>query len=187
MCGILTKYPADSFEWCPFQTHADYFTCGTYYLIEGDRIGVVYLMKFGDGVEIVQEIETDGVLDMKWCLEKIGGDMLVAAATATGDVKVFAFDGKLIVADSINLRNGVEGDYMILAVNWFKVSDSLAKIVFTDNKGNAGILQYTSGELCLVEKWNAHSLEAWTIAFDPSNSEIIYTGKHINPKKHPIN
>lgn len=181
-CGFLTKYPADSFEWCPFQKHADYFTCGTYYLIEGqvtqERIGMLYLMRV-DGVEVknVQEIATDGILDVKWCLETIGGGMLVAAATATGDVRVFQFTGNsLEFLDSLSMKNGVEGDYMILALNWFKISETEAKICVTDNKGCAGIVLYRSGKLSQLEKWNAHSLEAWTIAFDTECSEILYTG-----------
>lgn len=104
----------DSVEWCPVDPYKHYFTCATYKLAskissdestvckheneEMSRTGQIYLyeIKKEGHIKLHQTIETQAILDIKWCNRVINGYVVLAAATASGKVIVWKlFTGNL--------------------------------------------------------------------------------------------
>lgn len=187
-----TDYPADSVEWCPVEPFWDYFACGTYLLLDDatqeeklvqERIGTLLLMRVvHKKLELVQKLETSGILDLKWSPKVVEEKIVIGAVTAKGEVNIYEFhENMLKFVTGVNMRTDEEGDYMTLALNWSKEGDG-GKLCVSDNKGNAAVMSYSCGKLTIDEKWNAHSLEGWSIAFDVSDPTTIYTGTYDNFK-----
>lgn len=181
---LTTKYPADSVEFCPVEPFLNHFICGTYFLLEDEapsggvqeRIGSIMLLRVTDTLETLQIVDTNGVLDTKWCPKPVDGRILLGVVSAKGDVDLYLFENELLTfLTGMNLRTEEEGDYMTLSINW-NILD-LNALCVTDNKGHAAVLKLRNDKLEILHKWKSHELEAWTIVFDVNDPNVLYTGR----------
>ncbi|XP_070163746.1 diphthine methyltransferase [Polyergus mexicanus] len=192
-----TEIPADSVEWCPAESFQDLLACGTYKLIENKedandekckRTGRIYLLRVADGgkLRVLQQIDTSGVLDMKWIYvtDSANNRILLAVANSNGHLQIYELKKKeseaklqLIAEERICDDNE---DVMALSLDWsiegcssylnphIAVSDSQGKISrFTWHETNNLIKDFTV---------RAHEFQAWIVAFDYCNVNIFYSG-----------
>lgn len=193
-----TEFPADSVEWCPAEPFQDLLACGTYKLIENKesakdekckRTGRIYLLRVADGgkLQVLQEIDTSGVLDMKWIhiTNSENNRILLAVADSNGHLQIYELEKKesktilqLIAEERISDDNE---DVMALSLDWstggcvsshlnlhIAVSDSQGRISrFTWHETNNLIKDFTL---------RAHEFQAWIVAFDYCNDNIFYSG-----------
>ena len=180
---------ADSVEWCPISPYKNSFACGTYHLIEGNEKpheendnnactrsgGVVIYTICKDRLEKNCQVDCPAVLDMKWCNEKVNGDIVLAVANAAGEVVTYTFKNyilKFLSKCSIKTQK----DYLILALDWTKKNDENL-ICCSDSKGNISLIKFLNNTLTIIKEWNGHSLEAWAVCFDSFQNDIIYSGE----------
>ena len=109
-----TQYCADSVEWCPIEGFKHMMACGTYELktncgnnvedgstsnLSSKRLGKLYLFRLSVETGLLKEVQTleiAAILDMKWSRFQISGKVLLAVATASGEVIIYELQGKLI-------------------------------------------------------------------------------------------
>ena len=197
-----TIYSADSVEWCPIEGFKDLFVCGTYQLNDGEekvecpeganpdmplRVGKIYLFRVINSVlKLLQTLETDAILDMKWAHVKIRGNILLAIGDAKGFLKIYRLGVqddtpriKLLVETRVQPS---EIELLVLSLDWNTgrcTDDTLddVRIVVSDNKGAVSIYKLTGESFDLETITKKHEYEAWITCFDYWNTNIIYSGK----------
>ena len=94
-----TKFSANSVGWCPIKNYKDTFVCRTFHLKENEvittsepnkRFGGIYLFqaKYGK-LNLLEEIETPAVLDIKWARTRVSNKILLAVAYTKGYVQIY--------------------------------------------------------------------------------------------------
>ena len=197
-----TEYSADSAEFCPIEPHYNYLAVGTYQLADKDgknpndaathseeadvpkqRLGRLYLMylETDKRLSLIQQIETEAILDMKWCQHRLNGDPVLAVANASGHIKLF----KLKPCDQEHLQMVFWCKYEIaddltlaLSLDWSSAREPSDEpfITVSDSKGKINLLQLKGDELTLVQRFPAHEFEAWITSFDYWNPHVLYSG-----------
>lgn len=180
ICEIITKHqvhtelPACSVEWCREQP--EIFAVGLYHLDKQDenvsannkREGRIELYKFNtNGLEKLQSLVTDAILDQKWLNDRL------FTATSSGAIeclKLNSDDMKLEKINSIKLQADVP-DCLALSLDIRKDQKLIAA---SDSKGKISILDIEQSQIQL--QFDAHELEAWTVAFDSFNENVIFSG-----------
>ncbi|XP_059612518.1 diphthine methyltransferase homolog [Phlebotomus argentipes] len=180
--SVRTKYFADSVEWCLHPQHLETFACATYQLEEGasgpaKRKGSISIFNFtwdeeGSNLQKLFERETDGILDQKWL--KNTSKPLLASVTSSGDAVLYAWrEGQLEVVSSLRV-NPRDEENIALSLDW---SAEKQKILVSDSKGSISLLDLTnSTSFTALNRWKAHTFEAWTCCFDKNNPDIVLTG-----------
>lgn len=146
------------------------------------RLGRIMLFSIlKDELKLHQTIDTDGVLDQKWCPNKINGLLMLGVATATKEVVLYKLNQELIQLEYF-LRLEIEApnvsELLILSLDWStcKYYSTEPEVVCSDSKGNVHKLKLSNTKLNLVSTWDAHSFEAWIAAFYYWDPNIIFTG-----------
>lgn len=189
-----TKFPADTVEWCPVEPYRDVLACGTYALNKNEssakstyRQGQILLLRIGNGgeLELLQQVCTSAVLDMKWLhvTDVAETRVLLAVVDSTGYLQIYQLkdDGKrieLVTKSKVSDEESV----MALSLDWSNRKDISEPVVNTnilvsDSAGQ--ISQFTWGETGELTKdftWPAHQFHAWIVAYDYCNSRIFYSG-----------
>lgn len=100
-----TIYPADTVEWCPIQEYNNVFVCGTYKLNETDKskTGTINLFALDNQnkIKLIQSIQEDAVLDLKWNNHIVSGKILLAAALSGKHVSVYCLSKVLTINSQI--------------------------------------------------------------------------------------
>lgn len=201
--SVLTDCPADTVEWCPANQLQQYLLCGTYHLEEQDsevlqsparRKGRIYVFEYDadcKSFERIEAVDTAAILDLKWnCFNASadgasGGDQLVAAANALGEVLLYRFADRKLHAMATTHLETTEANLLTLSIDWncskrssqsAQVSAGSSKLLASDSKGNVSLLQLNEASLDVVSTWSAHSFEAWTCCFDRWSENVVYTG-----------
>lgn len=189
--SVDTEYSADSVEWCPYDGQRDYFVCATYQLEErtaaqpdvpAKRKGRLYLFRYDRNIDVLQQCDshdTAALLDLKWTRRGTEAP-IVAAATALGEVVLYSLvNGKLESCGSVHLNPDAD-NLLTLAIEWSSTAGTETSdhhLVASDSHGKLSLLHLTeTGTLDVVSSWDAHSFEAWTCAWDRSNSGRVYSG-----------
>jgi diphthamide biosynthesis protein 7 len=175
MLQFDTIYSADSVEFCPIIGFQSYFVVGTYQVQEGEstysRLGKIYLFEeFEGGMKKIQSIDSDAILDMKWCLES--KQPLLAAVSATGQTILYELNTLGILIEMARHQN--TSQTLCLSVDWSPFEPH--KLVVSQSNGNIQILIWDNLSLDLVDEWKGHGFEAWIACFDPQQSHIVYSG-----------
>ncbi|KRT84224.1 WD40 domain-containing protein, partial [Oryctes borbonicus] len=188
-----TEYCADSVEWCPHEPHQNILVCANYYLLpdntvdKQERIGRILLFRISSvgSLELIQSIKTVGILDQKWCHNKINGHSILGVVNAKNTIEVY----KLVCDDNKNWKLEILSQYeiieeentsetLILSLDWStgKYESETPEIICSDSKGNIHRLKLQNENLELCNTWHAHEYEAWIAAFYYWNSNIVLTG-----------
>ncbi|XP_055679314.1 diphthine methyltransferase homolog [Lutzomyia longipalpis] len=183
-----TKYFADSVEWCVDpQEFQHIFSCGTYQLDEEksqefqQRKGsiIVFSISVNEAATTETEVqklfeqETDGILDQKW-LRNVDAPLL-AAATSSGGVDIYSWEKNHQLLSRHSMKIDPEDrENIALSLDW---DSQKHKILLSDSKGCITLLDFSDkSSLNLVNRWNAHSYEAWTCCFHKNDTNIVLTG-----------
>ncbi|XP_065898342.1 diphthine methyltransferase-like isoform X2 [Dysidea avara] len=168
LAEVDTELYADSVEWCPL--NSDLLACGTYQLCESSakRIGKLLLFKCAPDEQSVVQVEGlqgHGILDMKWA--PFDGSYL-AVANSGGEVVLYRHHNKSVGLVSVSHQDGI-----CLSLDWSSqqcvfVSSSTGKI--------SSMSLNEAGQLVGLRLWSAHEHEAWIVAADRWNTNIIYSG-----------
>lgn len=182
MCEIITKHqlltelPACSVEWC--REHPEIFAVGLYHLDKKDenvsannkREGRIELYNYSEsGLEKLQSVETDAILDQRWMNDKL------YTATSSGAIECFQLNcndekKNLVKVNSVKLQDKVP-DCLALSLDIRKDQQMIAA---SDSKGKISILDVQENRT--LHQFDAHELEAWTVAFDNFNHNVIFSG-----------
>lgn len=97
-----TEFSADSVEFCPHVPFQDRFVCANYYLENNEdagegleakaqtRLGKIILFRISPGeMTKLKSVDTCGILDQKWCLNKINNCSVLAVANAESTVELY--------------------------------------------------------------------------------------------------
>ncbi|EZA49577.1 diphthine methyltransferase isoform X1 [Ooceraea biroi] len=199
-----TELPADSVEWCPIEPFQNVFACGTYKLIEDEekdikeqnktceRIGRIYLFCVVGQTDnnenkkllLLQQLESPGVLDMKWTECKNSKQILLAVATSIGDLQLFQLK---VIEDATKLVLIAQEkvcDGLALSLDW-SIGTSLSSshqtiphIAVSDSQGQISHFTYHCDTNNLTSNFTcrAHKFEAWIVAFDYWDENVFYSG-----------
>lgn len=182
MCEIITKhrltteFPACSVEWC--RECPEIFSVGLYHLDKQDELVSANNLREGrieifnldssNQLEKLQSVETDAVLDQKWMKNKL------FTATSAGSIECYDLNCEgtknLVKISEIKLQKEVS-DCLALSLD---VKKDHRLIAASDSKGKISVLDIE--ENLVRQQFDAHQFEAWTVAFDNFNDEIIYSG-----------
>ncbi|RZF48420.1 hypothetical protein LSTR_LSTR014232 [Laodelphax striatellus] len=185
-----TVFSADSVEWCPDEEFAHILLCGTYKLEENSsesdssvpqtRVGLLHLMRLSETLELklVKTLETTGILDIKWSPFRINGSVAFAIADAVGTVSLYTVietEGQydLLLCTQCKIEHN-DKENIALSIDWSQTSEG--KLAVSDSNGYISVLTFNSSDVSLTSQWNAHSFEAWIVAFDFINDSVVYSG-----------
>lgn len=191
VCQLLQKWDtllyADCVEFCPFEPYLSIAVCGTYQLCESEasRVGRLSLHSINSAAENIdltpiQLLDGPGILDVKWCRKRLGGDLIaLAAADALGQIVLHVLDSETSAPAlrQHHLLSIGEDSRLALSCDWFDGE----KISVSDSKGHVSCLDVSSNSKCpessLLRSWKAHDYEAWTTSFDRHGAgQLIYSG-----------
>lgn len=133
-----------------------------------------------NGLVLLQTINTEGVLDQKWCHNKINNFSILGVVDANKGISIYKLNFDIIQLELIT-RFVIEDEHeenLILSLDWStgKYSSSEPDIICSDSKGNIHRLKLRDNQLSLEENWHAHEFEAWISAFYYWNTNIVLTG-----------
>ncbi|XP_043500886.1 diphthine methyltransferase [Polistes fuscatus] len=193
-----TQLYADSVEWCPIEPFKDFFVCGTYQLIENTesvaknelkpsrRLGRIYLFQVvkGGSIKLLQQLETEGVLDMKWAHGMCNQKILLGVVNSLGYLQIYQLQSgnnemlKLMTELKVNDQ---KEEILALSLDWSigkysSKDNSIAKIIVSDSTGGTSLFELYNDQIKNLISWSSHEYEAWIAAFDYWNVNIIYTG-----------
>lgn len=134
-----------------------------------------------DELKLYQEIESDGILDQKWCFNMINGCSTLAVATSNKKVVLYKLNAELVQLERIaqlDIDESDGSDLLVLSLDWStcKYFSAEPEIVCSDSKGNLHRLKLSNNKLNLLDTWNAHSFEAWISAFNYWDPNVVFTG-----------
>ncbi|XP_065670826.1 diphthine methyltransferase homolog isoform X1 [Hydra vulgaris] len=152
------------------------FVCGTYQLVENEskRIGTIKLYELDkqqDKIDVItcNEVSTNAVLDMKWFYR----ENVLSVADSSGNALFYLLKNKKLTLQS-SLQ--IDSDSLCLSTDWCKTSNPDTSVFSLSNGELALVKYFGSSNPVLLNKWKAHSLEAWIVAFDNFNSNLFYSG-----------
>ncbi|XP_026199504.1 diphthine methyltransferase [Anabas testudineus] len=189
-----TELSADSVEWCPVPCSHDVLACGTYQLQKGageedattSRTGRLYLFEFRDEGSMspplteLQRIDTEAILDLKWCHVPLSGRAVLGMAAATGALQLYTLsdnqEGSRSLHTLSSLEVGVER--LALSLDWStgRMDSSDVRVVCSDSAGCVSVLSLAEGTLTALSQWKAHDFEAWISAFSYWDTQLVYSG-----------
>lgn len=147
------------------------------------RLGRIYLFSITNDTTYlypIQEIDTAGILDQKWCYHPIKDHPILATVTSEGYIQLYQLLDK---EGSLNLELWIEdsvgGDILALSLDWSsnKIFSQNPCLVVSDSSGAVTVLRVTDKGLEKIGQWKSHSFEAWIGAFNYWNSHVFYSGK----------
>ena len=171
------------------------FVCGTYQLLNDDakersstdRVGSLLLYQLygadvdqknasennrndsniGNTVKLTQKILMKAVLDMKWH----DSDDILSVADSCGNAIFYELkDNKLKKISEINIAENT----LLLSTDWCHTTKTSEKVLYSLSSGSLCLFDYsTQSPLTL---WKAHDLEAWVVANDYHDTNILYSG-----------
>ncbi|XP_030754397.1 diphthine methyltransferase [Sitophilus oryzae] len=182
-----TTYGADSVEWCPHVQYQNFFVCGNYELDETNtesvqkRLGCIYLFSVNcdTGLKLHQQVNTVGILDLKWCPNLVQGSSLLGAVNSDGILEIYQFE-----KESLNLLtkyvfnpNTIES-ILILSLDWStgKYENDQPLISCSDSAGNIHVLHFNTTNLTVESFWHGHTFQAWITAFYYWDTNSILSG-----------
>lgn len=192
-----TIFPADTVEWCPVEPYRNILACGTYELIKIEsntkahmhKGGQIFLLSIIDGgnLELLQQIDTSAVLDIKWLhvLDIIETRVLLAVVDSMAYLQIYQLidDGRKIELKFITkLKVSEDENVMALSLDWkerYSTSNPVinTNIIVSDSAGQIShFTWHETGDLTKDFTWPAHKFEAWIAAFDYCNPLIFYSG-----------
>ncbi|KAI4456834.1 diphthine methyltransferase [Holotrichia oblita] len=165
-----TEYCSDSVEWCPHKPHQHIFVCANYHLLSSnenkdqERIGRILLFSIDpDALQLLQTINTPGILDQKWCHNKINGCSILGVVNAKNTIEVYKllFSNKnklcgvkleLLSQFKITGNDTVTSETLILSLDWSsgKYDSETPEIICSDSSGDVHRLKLQNDkiELC---------------------------------------
>ncbi|CAJ0759898.1 17560_t:CDS:10, partial [Entrophospora sp. SA101] len=196
--SLKTEYNADSIEFCPFQTHSEFLTCGTYQLVRNEevkdeipsknkRIGSLLLYKVIDDnksikLQEIQRIEMNAIPDMKWSHQLLSDKYILSVADANGMISLYEFDKNRLSPITKFMANNDEK--LCLSLEWSNrinlssssPSSSSSSIVVSQSDGSVIVMSVDQQiGICEKNRWIAHEFEAWIATFNYWNPNIVYT------------
>ena len=165
---------ADCVEWCPYLDNSDIFICATYQLENQEeqiKKGKIYLIKvINDKIKVIQTIDTDGILDVKWSpVNRSNTDIVCGAVLSTGFLVIYKLaDDLLSEVSRVKICEGIG-----LSLSW----GSDGNIGVSDSNGDITLVRIEDSRCDIITKWSAHSYEAWIVNFHHHYENLIFTGK----------
>ncbi|XP_077259933.1 diphthine methyltransferase [Temnothorax americanus] len=191
-----TTLPADTVEWCPVEPYRHILACGTYGLLKNEpgtstsRRGQILLLRItNDGeLELLQEVCTSAVLDMKWLhvVDAVETRVLLAVVDSTGYLQIHQLENdgeKLELVLVAKLKVNDDENVLALSLDWsrekytasFPIHDT--SILVSDSAGQISRFTWReSGDLTKDFAWPAHMFQAWIVAFDYRDPFVFYSG-----------
>lgn len=185
-----TKLTADVCEWQPGSNVSNNcLACATYQLNKetNKRHGCLYLIDYNYNTNQLQLNQTinfnsSGILDMKW-LNKI----YLATLDSNETIELFNIDNqtqslKSIYSINPNQENtndpsiGLTFDYQLISES---SSDSfnVSKLVTSNSNGELNIIDcLDNSKFNVINRFQAHDYEIWSVLIDSVNDHIIYSG-----------
>lgn len=207
-----SELSADSVEFCRSAGHLDKVVIGTYFVEKSDegqfspsqRRGRIYLQRLHkSGLELLQSLDVDAVLDMKWSSHAA----LLAVADAKGNVSIYQLvelttgttndvtadddvkkASRLELKAKASIKDDDDDENLALSLDWNDRRSTSAglRLVASGSKGNLVVFNITleggSSEVTVrMTKaggdLTGHDFEAWIAAFDCWKPEsVVYSG-----------
>jgi len=170
-----TQLYADCVEFCPFEPYFSIAVCGTYQLRESEvcrvgRLSIHSVDAENTDLTPLQLLDTVGILDIKWCREKVCDQIVLAAANALGEIILYNFDSDRQI-NPISSKS-IGDQCLALSCDWW----GSEKITVSDSNGCITCLSVTGNETEIVNSWKGHGFEAWVTSFDRHSDQLIYSG-----------
>lgn len=184
---LPTPLNADVVAFCPESGLHHVLACGCYELDNTQqparrhgRLALAFVDRAGRQLVETSAVEGIGVLDCSWLQTS---RLLLSAATAACDTRIYQVhkgaDGTATLAEEAcaTMPCADAGD-ACMALDW---SADASRVAVTSTAGRVylGELGQSSGGcngLRGSASWRAHELEGWAVAFDPRDSNTLYTG-----------
>ncbi|CAG0891042.1 unnamed protein product [Darwinula stevensoni] len=158
----------------------DIFVCGTYQLEEigngSQRVGLLHLLAYFQEDQTLRILQTlknvPGILDAKWCSDRIHNRVVLAIANASGYVCIYELQqGKKLVKLEERSLEGIA-----LSLDWSRVNKLDPLLAVSVSVGKVFIFELTHVELVLRASLPVSGFETWVCGFDYWNSSIVYAG-----------
>ncbi|KAL1497904.1 hypothetical protein ABEB36_008786 [Hypothenemus hampei] len=180
-----TEFSADSVEWCPHDPNKNIFVCGNYQLGEPsndnttNRLGRILLFALSENhLTLCQSINTEAILDQKWCPNQINGTSLLGVVNAKRALQIYRLENSnLILMTEFKFSDSVS-ETLILSLDWStaKYESQQPHITCSDSNGNIHLLQLQNDKLVLQQSWHGHSFQAWIAGFYYWDPNIVFSG-----------
>eukprot|EP00040_Diaphanoeca_grandis_P006718 m.38423 g.38423 ORF g.38423 m.38423 type:complete len:404 (-) comp17910_c0_seq1:78-1289(-) len=199
---IDTVLNADAVEFCPITGFEDLLVCGTYQLEESDKGGRIEQQTRHGRLLMVQTawstpndaaaasasavvkstLDVPGVFDIKWCGRTTtdAATPLLGHAAADGFLYLYGAHGYTLKQQSqLNCRTDVtKTENLALSLDWSNrkhaVADPTAAVSMSD--GSICFAHMTQTGLTKGMQWSAHDMEAWIVAFNCHDANVLYSG-----------
>lgn len=173
---------ADSAEWCPNVHFTDILAVGTYQLDESrnTRNGRLYAFaahKPGGSDAKWQlhrraQLDCSGIFDMRWAPHT--PSPVLALALASGSVQMLELNDAHGGWQEVVTTDIAQG--MVLTVDWARHAAHAGRAVASTSTGHLAVLQAAASGLEVSHLWQGHDLEAWSIAVDCWQADLVFSG-----------
>ena len=170
-----TQLYADCVEFCPFEDYLSVAICGTYQLCESEaarfgRLSIHSVNPQQIDLTPVHLIDTPGILDVKWCRQKVDDQIVLAAANALGEIVLYHFGSDLKISQ--HHSQSIGNNCLALSCDWWNGE----KLAVSDSNGSITCMSVNNQGSVIVDSWKGHGYEAWVSSFDRHSDQLIYSG-----------
>ncbi|KXN73190.1 WD40 repeat-like protein [Conidiobolus coronatus NRRL 28638] len=199
--SLDTVYTADSVEYLPESgsiTQAShnsrgYLVVGTYQLLDSvnnlpaNRVGKILVLKLYDDdptFEVINTLDTDAILDLKWSYSNLYSKRLLGQTDAKGNLMVYGWNnGKIsqVACQSFKHATDESKECLGLSLDWSdRLNTDSPYIATSHSDGSLAITEICESNigysLETKNRWVGHDYEAWIIATNYFDSNTIYSG-----------
>eukprot|EP00965_Chrysotila_dentata_P176829 5840099-Pleurochrysis_carterae.AAC.2 len=173
-----TPHTSDAVACC--KQRPDFLVCATYQLMKEEvpprRVGELLLISRAttDTLEVVQSVgEGTGVLDCAWYESDRNAQPLLGAACSDGCLHLYSLEADHLVSSGSQTCPDAG---VCMALAWSKPSASRPRAALSSTAGRLYLVDLSENGPRLLQDWDAHTLEGWAVAFDPSDDNTVYSG-----------
>lgn len=179
LASVDTDYSADCVEFCPLQDQQDLLALGTYQLTHDNdkastrrRKGRLYTYRVNSetgGLTQQATVDTAAILDIKWSHD---AGVLGVVDSVAG---LSLYTPGLERVQHIQVTE--DDATLCLSLDWASRGGKGNHLATSHSDGQLSLLRpAANGELSVTDQWLAHDLEAWIVACDYTDPNMLYSG-----------
>ncbi|KAH9330716.1 hypothetical protein KI387_002824 [Taxus chinensis] len=183
---------ADAVEFCPDYPFQHILAAATYTLQESvqRRVGSISLFSIQDNIhlKLLHRIKTSGVFDIKWRPGNGDRQPNLLQADSDGNMAMYSLEHPEIVSeDEVQtyeevkikelVRENISCSSMCLTVDWDQANASpSSNIAVGLSDGLVSVVRLREAQMQIEHTWQAHGFEVWSVAYDSSHPDVLYSG-----------
>jgi diphthamide biosynthesis protein 7 len=129
-------------------------------------------------IQTITSLSEATIFDIKWSYQKIKNAGYLGMADSAGNLSIYKLVDNGTTFDlEPKISTDNETNEVCCSLDWSnRLTNSTSHVVVSRSNGFITLYDFGDNNLKPLDEWRAHTQEAWVVAFDHWNTNIVYTG-----------